>query len=84
MQDETTSKSERHEDASSMTQRVTGEEKSHALTLAPGDQLTGLSVFQIDQPHQHTLLQLAGATARQTRVNASIQRPDGANPVKKQ
>jgi hypothetical protein len=56
MQDETKSKGERHEDASSMTKRVTGspvERKSHALTLAPGDRLSGLSVFQIDQPHQH-------------------------------
>jgi Antibiotic biosynthesis monooxygenase len=39
------------------------ERKSHALTLTPGDQLTGLSVFQIDQPHQQTLVQLAETTA---------------------
>lgn len=76
MQDETTSQSKRHGDASSMTQHVTGEpmeRKSHALTLAPGDLLTGLSVFQIDQPHQHTLVQLAGATVRQARADTGIQ-----------
>ena len=68
MQDETTSTSERHEDTSPKTNRVPGgfvERTSHALTLAPGERLWGLSVFQIDQPHQHTLVQLAEATARQ-------------------
>lgn len=76
MQDETTSKSERHKDASSMTKHVTGlplESKSHALLLAPGERLSGLSVFQIDQPHQHILLQLAEATIRQARAVAGIQ-----------
>jgi quinol monooxygenase YgiN len=76
MPDETTSKSERHEDASSMTQRVRSEpveSKSHVLTLVPGDLLMGLSVFQIDQPHQDTLVQLAGATARQRGAVAGIQ-----------
>jgi quinol monooxygenase YgiN len=75
MQDETTSTSERYKDASAMTKRVTGgsvERKSHALTLAPGERLSGLNVFQIDQPHQHTLVQLAEATARQARADAGI------------
>ena len=75
MQDETTSKSERYKDASPMTKRVTGgsvERKSRALTLAPGERLSGLSVFEIDQPHQHTLVQLAEATARQARADAGI------------
>lgn len=54
--------------------RLTDEKsKSHTLTLAPGNVLTGLSVFQIDQPHQHTLVQLAEATARQTRSDVGIQ-----------
>lgn len=41
------------------------ERNSHALTLTPGDQLTGLSVFQIDQPHQHILVRLAATTSRE-------------------
>src|SRR2546429_8971328 len=66
----------KEKDASPMTKRVTGgsvERKSHALTLAPGERLSGLSVFQIDQPHQHTLVQLAEATAKQARADAGIQ-----------
>ena len=47
--------------------------EKHALTLAPGDGLVGLSVYQIDQPHQHTLVQLAGTTARQAGADAGIQ-----------
>jgi heme-degrading monooxygenase HmoA len=76
MRNETTSQSERQEDAFSMTQRVTDEpveRKSHALTLAPGYLLTGLSVFQIDRPHQHTLVQLAEATAGQSSADTGIQ-----------
>src|SRR5262245_15100347 len=76
MQDETKLESERHFCASSPAKSVSDrseERLSHALTLAPGDQLTGLSVFQIDQPHQRTLVQLAEATARQGKANAGIQ-----------
>lgn len=40
------------------------EPQSHTLTLAPGDQLIGLGIFQIDQPHQHTLVQIAETTAQ--------------------
>ncbi|WP_165423365.1 antibiotic biosynthesis monooxygenase family protein [Ktedonosporobacter rubrisoli] len=49
------------------------ERERHVLTLAPGDQLTGLSVFQIDQPHQHILVQVAEVTARQGKAHAGIQ-----------
>ena len=45
----------------------------HALTLAPGNVLTGLSVFQVDQPHQATLVQTAEATARLARMDAGMQ-----------
>ena len=52
----------------------TGEKSErHALTLAPGNVLTGLSVFQIDQPHQTTLVQTAEATARHARTDAGMQ-----------
>jgi heme-degrading monooxygenase HmoA len=44
-----------------------------ALTLAPGNVLTGLSVFQVDQPHQTTLVQTAEATARHARTDAGMQ-----------
>jgi heme-degrading monooxygenase HmoA len=44
-----------------------------ALTLAPGNVLTGLSVFQVDQPHQSTLVQTAEATARQASTDAGLQ-----------
>ncbi|MBV9256380.1 MAG: antibiotic biosynthesis monooxygenase [Ktedonobacteraceae bacterium] len=43
------------------------------LTLAPGNILTGLSVFQIDQLHQTTLVQTAEATASNARTNAGMQ-----------
>lgn len=43
-----------------MQDETISQRKSHALTLAPDDLLTGLSVFQIDQPHQQTLVQLIG------------------------
>ncbi len=52
----------------------TGEKSErHALTLAPGNVLTGLSVFQVDQPHQSTLVQTAEATARHARTDAGMQ-----------
>jgi len=44
-----------------------------ALTLAPGTILTGLSVFQVDQLHQATLVQTAEATASNTRTDAGMQ-----------
>lgn len=47
--------------------------KRHALTLAPGNVLTGLSIYQIDQPHQATLVQTAEATARHAETDAAIQ-----------
>jgi len=63
MRDETQWESESDKHASPM--RDAGEErKSHALTLTPGDQLMGLSVFQIDQPHQQTPVQLAETIAK--------------------
>ncbi len=43
-----------------------------ALPLAPGDVLTGLSVYQVDQPHQATLVQTAEATARHARTDAGM------------
>jgi len=53
---------------------TTGEKsEGHALTLAPGDVLTGLSVYQVDQPHQATLVQTAEATARHARTDAGMQ-----------
>ncbi|GAC1640816.1 MAG: hypothetical protein NVS4B9_33300 [Ktedonobacteraceae bacterium] len=45
----------------------------HSLTFAPGNGLTGLSVFQVDQPHQTTLVQTAEATARHARTDAGMQ-----------
>jgi heme-degrading monooxygenase HmoA len=42
------------------------------LTLAPGNGLTGLSVYQIDQPHQATLVQTAETTARRVRTDAGM------------
>lgn len=51
------------------------DEKSerHTLPLAPGNGLTGLSVYQVDQPHQTILVQTAEATARHARTDASMQ-----------
>lgn len=43
-----------------------------ALPLAPGNGLTGLSVFQVDQPHQATLVHTAEATARHARTDADM------------
>jgi heme-degrading monooxygenase HmoA len=52
----------------------TGEtSERHALPLAPGNGLMGLSVYQIDQPHQATLIQTAEATARHARTDAGMQ-----------
>jgi heme-degrading monooxygenase HmoA len=52
----------------------TGEKSErHTLTLAPGNGLTGLSVYQVDQPHQASLLQTAEATARHARTDAGMQ-----------
>lgn len=51
----------------------TGEKSErHALTLAPGNRLTGLSVYQIDQPHQATLVQTAQATTRHAKTDAGM------------
>lgn len=51
----------------------TGEKSErHMLTLAPGNVVTGLSVFQVDQPHQSTLVQAAEATARHARTDAGM------------
>ena len=47
--------------------------KRHALTLAPGHGLMGLSVYQIDQPHQATLVQTAEATVRHAKTDAGMQ-----------
>ncbi|MDQ6659885.1 MAG: antibiotic biosynthesis monooxygenase [Chloroflexota bacterium] len=72
MRNETQGESENDKHASSM--RGAGEErKSHTLTLTPGDQLMGLSVFQIDQPHQQTLVQVAAATSREVGPQDGIQ-----------
>lgn len=49
------------------------ERKSCTLTLTPGDQLMGLSVYQIDQPHQQTLVQLAAATSSRVDPEGGIQ-----------
>jgi heme-degrading monooxygenase HmoA len=52
----------------------TGEtSERHPITLAPGNGLTGLSVFQVDPPHQATLVQTAEATARHARTDAGMQ-----------
>ncbi len=59
MQDEISSTSEKNE--------------RHALALAPSSVLTGLSVFQVDQPHQTSLVQTAEATARHARTDAGMQ-----------
>lgn len=53
---------------------MTGEtSEKHALTLAPGKGLVGLSVYQIDQAHQATLVQTAEATARLAKMDAGLQ-----------
>jgi quinol monooxygenase YgiN len=54
-----------------MQDETKSQSESHALTLVPGDLLTGLSVFQIDRPHQDILVQLAEATARQAGMQGS-------------
>jgi heme-degrading monooxygenase HmoA len=59
MQDEIPSTSEKNE--------------RHTLILAPGNGLMGLSVYQIDQPHQATLVRTAEATARHARTDAGMQ-----------
>jgi heme-degrading monooxygenase HmoA len=52
----------------------TGEKSErHTLTLAPGNGLTGLSVYQVDQPHQTTLVQTAEATAGHAETDAGMQ-----------
>jgi heme-degrading monooxygenase HmoA len=47
--------------------------KRHGLLLAPGNGLTGLSVFQIDRPHQAALVQTAEATASHARTDEGLQ-----------
>jgi hypothetical protein len=44
----------------------------HALTLMPGEGLVGLSVFQIDQPHQYTLTNLATLATKDIRLESGI------------
>jgi hypothetical protein len=64
---ETKSGTESRKHASSVTKHATDlpkERGNNMLTLTPGDLLTGLSIFQIDQPHQQTLAHLAVVTAR--------------------
>ncbi len=46
--------------------------EKHALTLAPGPGLVSLSVYQIDQSHQATLVQTAEATARHAKTDAGM------------
>ncbi len=68
MQDETKPGTESRKHASSVIQRATDlpeERDRNTLTLTPSNMLTGLSVFQIDQPHQQTLAYGALATARE-------------------
>jgi heme-degrading monooxygenase HmoA len=68
MQDETKPDTESRKQASSVTKQARDllEERGNStLTLTPGDRLSGLSVFQIDQPHQQTLAHGAIATARE-------------------
>jgi len=70
MQDETKPGTQGHKHASSVTKRTTDlpeERDRNTLTLTPGNLLTGLSIFQIDQPHQQTLAYGALATAREER-----------------
>lgn len=44
----------------------------HALHLIPGDQLVGLSIFQIDPPHQSTLTTLATLATNDIRGESGI------------
>ncbi|HEX4207946.1 MAG TPA: antibiotic biosynthesis monooxygenase [Ktedonobacteraceae bacterium] len=63
-------------DASSITKRISNSSKgrdSNRLTLTSGDLLTDLSVFQIDQPHQQTLLHAAVTTTREAESEEGIQ-----------
>lgn len=61
MRDETQWESESDKHASP----ISDAREDHALTLTPSDQLMGLSVFQIDQAHQQTLVQIAETTAQE-------------------
>lgn len=56
-----------------MQDEITSTSERHVLTLAPNNVLTGLSVFQVDQPHQTTLVQTAEATARHARTDVGMQ-----------
>ena len=73
MQDETKPGTESRKRASSVTKQATdGPLERGNTTRTPGERLAGLSVFQIDQPHQHTLAHLVVVTARKaetTRLN---------------
>jgi heme-degrading monooxygenase HmoA len=76
MRDETKPGPESHKHASSVTKRATDlpeERDNNTLTLTPGNLLTGLSVFQIDQPHQQTLIHGAMASAREVGSEEGIQ-----------
>ena len=44
----------------------------HALTLTPGEGLVGLSVFQIDHPHQSTLTHLATLATKDIRGESGV------------
>lgn len=68
MSDETKPDTESHKKISSVTRGDTSlpeEGDYNVLTLAAGDLLTGLSVFQIDRPHQQALVNSAVAQARE-------------------
>jgi heme-degrading monooxygenase HmoA len=56
-----------------MQDEIPSTSERDVLTLAPGNGLTGLSVYQVDQPHQTTLVQTAEATARHARTDAGMQ-----------
>ena len=56
-----------------MQDEIPSTSERDVLTLAPGNGLKGLSVYQVDQPHQTTLVQTAEATARHARTDAGMQ-----------
>jgi hypothetical protein len=47
-------------------------ERHHALTLMPGEGFVGLSVFQIDHPHQSSLTNLATLATKDLRVERGV------------
>ena len=74
MQDEIQSGTESCKHASSVTKHAADlpeERDRNTLTLTPSKRLSGLSVLQIDQPHQQTLVHAAIATAREGGIRSS-------------